>query len=432
MFAGLAVEDDDDASSEEEEPTSKPIPAPARPEASVLPEADDEAACDAPPLSQSHPSVEALGGSATLLGGIDPDDLDITISTLNAVAADLTLFRSLPFKPLRQALRPLAEELLGSGGAKQRGRGGRDGKKGGTRLDGLSPEERLKQMDRDALNHRVLRAERLARLDQLALEEGAEEGAPRLLGGPSTDVARMGSRAGTAASQPAAGGGAQLADGPAGVNLGGVLPDVAPATLNYAQSCYICKAPYRELHAFYAALCPGCAELNWRKRDEACDLRGRVALVTGGRMKIGFRVALKLLRCGATVICTTRFPMDGARRFAAQPDAASWLARLHIVGADFRDLKGLEAQLLERPALFEDSGPSARPAASVDARASPHRGAPPLQLDSLPWPQELASGCAEDDVGTCDRQEAMCDALPDLVPRLDMIINNACQTVRQP
>ena len=180
------------------------------------------------------------------------------------------------------------------------------------------------------------------------------------------------------------------------------------------------------------ALCPGCAELNWRKRDEACDLRGRVALVTGGRMKIGFRVALKLLRCGATVICTTRFPMDGARRFAAQPDAASWLARLHIVGADFRDLKGLEAQLLERPALFEDSGPSARPAASVDARASPHRGAPPLQLGSLPWPQELASGCAEDDVGTCDRQEAMCDALPDLVPRLDMIINNACQTVRQP
>ena len=69
-----------------------------------------------------------------------------------------------------------------------------------------------------------------------------QEGAPRLLGGPSTDVARMGSRAGTAASQPAAGGGAQLADGPAGVNLGGVLPDVAPATLNFAQSCYICKA----------------------------------------------------------------------------------------------------------------------------------------------------------------------------------------------
>ena len=307
MFAGLAVEDDDDASSEEEEPTSKPIPAPARPEASVLPEADDEAACDAPPLSQSHPSVEALGGSATLLGGIDPDDLDITISTLNAVAADLTLFRSLPFKPLRQALRPLAEELLGSGGAKQRGRGGRDGKKGGTRLDGLSPEERLKQMDREYANLRLepqghpadastpddsltcarpacskLNAARLttaccarsgSRASTSSLSRRAprrrrrhhrplhrrrtlqpwphlhrpphcrhQKGAPRLLGGPSTDVARMGSRAGTAASQPAAGGGAQLADGPAGVNLGGVLPDVAPATLNYAQSCYICKA----------------------------------------------------------------------------------------------------------------------------------------------------------------------------------------------
>ena len=85
-----------------------------------------------------------MGGSADLLGGIDPDDLEITISTLKAVASDMTLLRSLPFKALRQALGPLAEELLGA--SNQRGRGGaRNSKQGGTRIGGLSPEERLKQ-----------------------------------------------------------------------------------------------------------------------------------------------------------------------------------------------------------------------------------------------------------------------------------------------
>ena len=79
-----------------------------------------------------------------MLGGIDPDDLEITISTLKAVASDMTLLRSLPFKALRQALGPLAEELLGA--SNQRGRGGaRNSKQGGTRIGGLSPEERLKQ-----------------------------------------------------------------------------------------------------------------------------------------------------------------------------------------------------------------------------------------------------------------------------------------------
>lgn len=171
MFAGLNVDEDDndssdDSSDDEKEPTLPPVaPAPSR-QATLLPEADD----DSP-----EPAARAVGGSAALLGGIDPDDLDITISTLKAVADDMTLLRSLPFKALRQALGPLAEELLGA--ANQRGRGhARNSKQGGTRLGGLSPEERLKQMDRDSLNHRVLRAERLERLEQLSLEEGDGEG----------------------------------------------------------------------------------------------------------------------------------------------------------------------------------------------------------------------------------------------------------------
>ncbi len=62
--------------------------------------------------------------------------------------------------------------------------------------------------------------------------------------------------------------------------------------------CYVCKRKYVELHHFYDQLCPPCAALNFAKRTELADLRGRVALLTGGRVKIGFQIGLKLLRCG--------------------------------------------------------------------------------------------------------------------------------------
>ncbi len=55
-------------------------------------------------------------------------------------------------------------------------------------------------------------------------------------------------------------------------------------------------------------MCPSCAELNWAKRHLTRDLSGRVALVTGGRVKIGFEICLKLLRAGCRLIMTTRFP----------------------------------------------------------------------------------------------------------------------------
>src|SRR6185503_4169224 len=70
------------------------------------------------------------------------------------------------------------------------------------------------------------------------------------------------------------------------------------------RSCYICKRKYSEVHHFYDQLCPSCAELNLAKRHELADLRGRVALVTGGRVKIGYQAGLKLLRCGAHLIVT--------------------------------------------------------------------------------------------------------------------------------
>jgi NAD(P)-dependent dehydrogenase (short-subunit alcohol dehydrogenase family) len=107
--------------------------------------------------------------------------------------------------------------------------------------------------------------------------------------------------------------------------------------LQRARACYICKQRYRDVDAFYHQLCPSCAALNWAKRDEHVDLRGRRALLTGGRAKIGMYLALRILRDGADLTVTTRFPHDAVRRFSAMPDAGDWLHRLKVVGIDLRD-----------------------------------------------------------------------------------------------
>lgn len=57
----------------------------------------------------------------------------------------------------------------------------------------------------------------------------------------------------------------------------------------------------------------------------------------GGRAKIGMYIALMLLRDGADLTITTRFPKDAVRRFRAMPDADDWIDRLTIVGIDLRD-----------------------------------------------------------------------------------------------
>jgi NAD(P)-dependent dehydrogenase (short-subunit alcohol dehydrogenase family) len=109
------------------------------------------------------------------------------------------------------------------------------------------------------------------------------------------------------------------------------------------QNCYICKQDYSTIHHFYDQLCPACAELNWRKRTESADLRGRVALLTGGRVKIGYQAGIKLLRAGANVIVSTRFPRDSALRYAAEPDFKEWGHRLEIFGLDLRHTPSVEA-----------------------------------------------------------------------------------------
>ncbi|MFG3509181.1 SDR family NAD(P)-dependent oxidoreductase [Streptomyces sp. NPDC047821] len=107
--------------------------------------------------------------------------------------------------------------------------------------------------------------------------------------------------------------------------------------LRRPRSCYICKTRYVEVDAFYHQLCQKCAAENRAKRDARTDLTGRRALLTGGRAKIGMYIALRLLRDGAHTTITTRFPGDAIRRFKAMPDSDEWIHRLKIVGIDLRD-----------------------------------------------------------------------------------------------
>lgn len=116
-----------------------------------------------------------------------------------------------------------------------------------------------------------------------------------------------------------------------------------PRRLNQPQSCYVCKRDYLELHDFYDSMCPECAALNFRKRTQSADLTGRVALVTGSRIKIGFHTTLMLLRAGARVIGTTRFPHDAAARFAREADYEQWCDRLTLYGLDLRFCPSVEA-----------------------------------------------------------------------------------------
>ncbi|HET6778316.1 MAG TPA: SDR family oxidoreductase [Gemmatimonadales bacterium] len=113
------------------------------------------------------------------------------------------------------------------------------------------------------------------------------------------------------------------------------------------QHCYVCKEKYTVLHHFYDQMCPACAEFNYAKRGELADLSGRVAVLTGGRVKIGYQAGLKLLRSGAHVIVTTRFPRDSAARYAREPDFRQWQHRLEIFGLDLRHTPSVEAFCLE-------------------------------------------------------------------------------------
>ncbi len=164
----------------------------------------------------------------------------------------------------------------------------------------------------------------------------------------------------------------QLADEEALLALSEEQEALGEGLPSFFLNCYVCKTPFRTdpMHEVYTAMCGACGDMNRVKRMARCPLvRGRVALVTGARVKIGFETALKLLRDGCTVLATTRFAADCKRRFEAEADAAEWLDRLRVLEYDFRSMENVEK---------------------------------------------------------------MCAELLATVPTLDFIIHNACQTIRRP
>lgn len=112
--------------------------------------------------------------------------------------------------------------------------------------------------------------------------------------------------------------------------------------LSSPRNCYICKAEFTALHFFYDALCPRCADFNYHKRFQTAPLDGQVALITGSRLKIGYQASLMMLRAGAEVIATTRFPVDSALRYSREKDFEKWGNRLHIYGLDLRHTPSVE------------------------------------------------------------------------------------------
>jgi NAD(P)-dependent dehydrogenase (short-subunit alcohol dehydrogenase family) len=134
----------------------------------------------------------------------------------------------------------------------------------------------------------------------------------------------------------------------AAVDLGAAVdsPSELPpaiAELQNARACYTCKKSYTQVHFFYDRMCTSCGDLNYQKRSQTADLRGRVAYISGARVKIGYQAAILLLRAGARVIVSTRFPNDAAARYAREPDFGEWKDRLVVYGLDLRHTPSVEA-----------------------------------------------------------------------------------------
>lgn len=266
--------------------------------------------------------------------GFDNNDLAACIRVIDALGSNPNLFKLPALKSLRGALHPLIMEQMKNYDVPTTKSNDRRKRR---RKDELTEEEEraMLRQERDAkleaeyINQTQLRAIRLQQLEALNATEGLEN-IPRVPDGV-----------------------ALIKDGNDSCNL--LLTNGSAETKHSTQkteatkilrdsiSCYICHKPYKELHHFYHQLCPDCAAFNFLKRNEMVDMTGKVCIVTGARAKIGYQAALKLLRCGAYVIATTRFPVDACKRYQAESDSPKWVHRLHVYGLDFRDMNGLEA-----------------------------------------------------------------------------------------
>lgn len=112
---------------------------------------------------------------------------------------------------------------------------------------------------------------------------------------------------------------------------------------NQFKKCYMCNYLLTNPHSYYKSLCVPCGSFNLQESTLSLpgnlNLSHKTALVTGGRVNLGFHIALRLLRCGAHVIVSSRYPLDAETRYRAQPSFQDWKSRIRVVGADFRTAK---------------------------------------------------------------------------------------------
>ncbi|KAJ51924.1 NAD(P)-dependent dehydrogenase (short-subunit alcohol dehydrogenase family) [Clostridium tetanomorphum] len=109
------------------------------------------------------------------------------------------------------------------------------------------------------------------------------------------------------------------------------------------ERCYICRKELREKHDSYHRLCKECGESNLMERKRKGNLSNYIILVTGGRIKIGYYTALKLLRAGARVIVTTRFPLNALSTYSKEKDFEKWKENLIIYEIDLKKVGEIEA-----------------------------------------------------------------------------------------
>ncbi|ETK85481.1 hypothetical protein L915_09746, partial [Phytophthora nicotianae] len=295
------------------------------------------------------------------------EELATTYKVLEVLAKRKELLEQRNMRDMRKKLAPVSEYMEGR-------KFGGVGRKKYLEDKAIREEKRArhnqrKMHDRRHINSSTLRRERIAKLESL-LQQGKDEAnaLPMIADGVAGEDVCHSTKSLTNGPEPELQKLCTDDEQHALDEKAAADKKEASALLGF-RSCYTCKSRFDKIHHFYDQLCPRCADLNFSKRFQTADLRGKVALITGARVKIGFQAAVKLLLAGAAVIATTRFPKDAAERFAKHPEYETFKDRLQIFGIDFRDLVHLEQ---------------------------------------------------------------FCDFVISRYSRLDMIVHNACQTVRRP
>eukprot|EP01080_Neovahlkampfia_damariscottae_P006190 gene6190-10197_t len=128
------------------------------------------------------------------------------------------------------------------------------------------------------------------------------------------------------------------------LNASRLIQEFAPAQellSNYrVVKCYLCsKYRYLPPDSENPGMCCECFSMNQKMRKTTKDLSGKIAIVTGGRIKVGFATAMMLLRANAKVVVTSRFVKDTLQRFEKEPDFKKYRKNLEVYPLDMKSLE---------------------------------------------------------------------------------------------